>query len=102
MAAAFAERAGVAAAARLAALLVGRELVEAAVLGVLVDLGAADLLAAGDHEDRRFLAALELSQDRIDPAVVDERLQALGGFHPACATVITGSSSFPPWLPSFA
>ncbi len=59
MAAAAAQRAGVAAAAGLAAFLVGGELVEAALVGLLVDLGAADFVAAGDQEHGGFLAAAQ-------------------------------------------
>jgi hypothetical protein len=56
--------------------------VKAAIFGFLVDLGAAQLVAAGDDEYRCLFAALEAPHDRIDHAVVDERLQALGNFHP--------------------
>src|SRR4029077_751720 len=68
----------IAAAASLAPLLVLRELVKPALLGLLVDLGAPHLAAAGDDVHRRLLAALEAAYYGIDHAVIDQRLQALG------------------------
>jgi len=57
--------------------------VEAALLGFLIDLGAQRLAAAGDDVDRGFLAALQPPDDRLDQAILDQRLQALGYFHAA-------------------
>jgi hypothetical protein len=50
-------------------------------VGLLVDLGAADLAAAADDVDRGFLAALELRQDFVDEAVFNKGFNPLGGFH---------------------
>ena len=65
----------------LAVLGVVHRLAEAAVRGLLVDLGAACLVTTAHHEDHRFLAAHELALDRVDQSLVDERLQSLGCFH---------------------
>jgi hypothetical protein len=64
----------------LAALGVLCGLMEAALVGFLVHLGAADLFPAAHHIDHRFLAALQLAQDFVDEAFLDERQQSLGGF----------------------
>ena len=56
-------------------------LAETALVGFLVDLGTSRLRAATDHEDHRFLAAHELTHDRVHHAVVDKRLQPLRDFH---------------------
>ena len=70
-----------AAAAHLASFLVLRALLEAALPHVAIDLGAADLRAGAHRVDRGFLAGLEGAEDFVDDAVVDQRLQAGGGFH---------------------
>jgi hypothetical protein len=56
---------------------------EAAVRGLLVDLGAAHLLAAADHVHGGFLAAHQLPDHGIDQTFVDQRLQTLRSFHAA-------------------
>ena len=61
----------------LAAFLIGRALAETALLGVLVDLGAADLVAAADDIDGRFLAAHQLAQHLVDQAFDHQRLESL-------------------------
>src|SRR5690606_14696224 len=61
--------------------LVLHALLEAALGHVLVDLGAADLLAGAHHIHGRFLSALERAHHGVDHAVVDQRLQACGSFH---------------------
>src|SRR5690606_4664878 len=76
-----ADRARLAAAPHLAPLLVLDALLEAALCHVLVDLGAADLASGVHHVDRGLLAALERTQDRVDHAVFDQRLQAGGCLH---------------------
>ena len=58
-------------------------LAEAALRGLLVDLGAARLFAAANHVNRGFLAAHQLAHDRIDQAFLEQRLQSLRGFHGA-------------------
>jgi hypothetical protein len=67
--------------ARASRLLRVRQAVKAAMLRLLVHLGAAQLVTAGDDVYRRFLAALEAAHHRIDHAVVDQWLQTLGYFH---------------------
>ena len=54
-------------------------LAEAAVVGLLVDLGAADFLPDPDHEDVGLLAAAHLGDDLVYDAVFDEGKEA-GGF----------------------
>src|SRR3546814_4027042 len=54
---------------------------ETALRHVLVYLGATDIRARTDDVDGGFLAALQLSQHLIDHTLVDQILQALGGFH---------------------
>src|SRR5690606_17111841 len=76
-----ADRTGLAAAAHLAALLVLHALLEAALRHVLVDLRAPHLVAAAHHVDGGLLATLERAQYLVDHAVVDQRLQAVGGLH---------------------
>ena len=71
----------VATVAGLTSLLVLGKLVKAPLLGFLVNLGAANLVASGDDVHRRFLAALELANDGVNHAVFDQRLQAFGYFH---------------------
>src|SRR5882672_1373300 len=51
-------------------------LAEGALVGFLVDLRAAHLVAAADHVDHGFLAAHELAADRIDEAGLDERFDS--------------------------
>ena len=53
---------------------------EGALFGFLVDLGAADFLAAAHDEDDRFLAAHELAEDFVDEAFLDQRKQSFRGF----------------------
>src|SRR6187551_2945786 len=81
VAAAALQRARVAAAAGLAAFLVFGEPVEAALGGVLVDLGAAYFLAAGHHEHGGFLAAAQAAHDGIDDSVFDQGLQLARRLH---------------------
>ncbi|CEE56792.1 hypothetical protein XAC2852_130035 [Xanthomonas citri pv. citri] len=76
-----AHRARLTAATHLAAFLVLHARLETALRHVLVDLGAQDLGACAHHVDGCFLAALQWSQHFVDDAVVDQRLQAVGGFH---------------------
>ena len=64
--------AGAPAALHAAAFLVLHRLAEAALVGFLVDLGAADFLAAAHEIDRGLLAALELADDVVDESVLDE------------------------------
>ncbi len=81
MARALAHGALVATAASLAAFLILRQLLEATVIGVLVDLGATLRAAAGNEKHRRFLAALQRAHDLVDDAVLDQRLESAGNFH---------------------
>jgi hypothetical protein len=75
------DRARLAAAAHLAAFLVLRARLETALAHVLVDLRATDLAARAHHVHGRFLATLERTDDFIDDAIVDERLQAVRCLH---------------------
>ena len=75
------DRAGLAAAAHLAPLLVLDALLETALGHVLVDLGAADVIASADYIDCCFLAAFERSHNPIDDAVVDQGLQTGWNLH---------------------
>ena len=77
------QRAGIAAAASLAAFRIRGKLMEASTLCVLVYLGATDLTAAGHHVNGCFLAALELPKYRIDFAIFNQRLQAGRDLHSA-------------------
>ncbi len=72
--------AGLARVLGLAVLGVVDRLAEAALVGFLVDLGAARVVAAAHHEDHRFLAAHELAHDGIDHAVFDQGKESLRGF----------------------
>ena len=81
---------GLAAVAHLAALLVFRGLAETAFVGLLVDLGAAQLLATAHHVDRRFLAAHQRAQHFVDQAVLDQRLYAFGCLHQAPSSFLSG------------
>ena len=81
MAAAFAGCSRIAATPGLAPFTVINRVLEAALLRRLVDLCAERLLAASDDVDRGLLAALELTDDCIHYAVLDERQQTRGGFH---------------------
>jgi hypothetical protein len=65
----------------LAAFLVLHGLLEAAVDGVLIDLGAAVFLAAAHHIDLGFLAAFHFGDDFIDDAVFHQRHQSFRDFH---------------------
>ena len=78
---AFFHRARLAAVLYLAAFGVMDRLVEAALVGFLVDLCATYLVAALDDIDRGFLSAHQLAQDAVYHAVLDERLDSLGDFH---------------------
>src|SRR5690606_26352841 len=69
--AATAHGARIAAAAHLATFLVFGETVKAAMVRVLVHLGAADFAPALDQEHRGFLAALQSTDHGIDYAVFD-------------------------------
>src|SRR3546814_18025254 len=69
------------AAARLASFLVFGQLVEATLLGVLVDFGATNLASADDEKYSRFLAAFQWPDDLVDDAIVDQRLPPLRNFH---------------------
>src|SRR6185369_3856897 len=75
--------AGLACVLDLAVLGVGRRLTEATLRRLLVDLGAARLVAAAHDIGHSFLAAHELANERIDQAFVNERLKAGRGFHGA-------------------
>ena len=72
--------AGAAAVLDVAALRVVHGLAERALFGLLVDLGAADVLTAAHHEDDRLLAAHQLAHDRIDEAFLDQRQESFRGF----------------------
>jgi len=76
-----ADRARLAAAAHLAPFLILHACLEAALRHVLVDLGAAHRVTAAHHVHRRFLAAFQRPDHRVDDAVVNQRLQALGSLH---------------------
>src|SRR4051812_48342021 len=69
------------AAAHLAALLVLSALLETALAHVAIHLGAADLRASSHGVDGGFLAGLERTENFVDDAVVDQRLQAGRSFH---------------------
>jgi hypothetical protein len=58
--------------------------VEAALLGLLVNLGASDVFATGDRVNRSLFASLKATQDFIDNAIVDQRLEFLGWLHRSC------------------
>src|SRR6185312_4353215 len=73
--------AGFAAATDLAALLVLRAPLEAALRHVPVDLGAAKVHPGAHDVNGRLLAALQGTDDFVDDAVIDQRLQAFGNFH---------------------
>ncbi|MDT4846818.1 hypothetical protein FQZ97_808530 [compost metagenome] len=60
-------------------------LAEAALVGFLVDLGAARVLAAAHDVHHGLLAAHELAHDAVDQPFVDEGLQSGGCLH-ACAS----------------
>ncbi|MDZ7854335.1 MAG: hypothetical protein U5L98_17315 [Halomonas sp.] len=63
-----------AAVALLASLLVLHGLLETALLGLLEDLGTAPLAVGAHDVHLGFLAAHQLALDRVDQAVVDQRL----------------------------
>lgn len=71
------------AAARLAAFLVMRALLKASLCHVAIDLRAANLRAAADQVDGRFLATLERAEHFVNHAIIDEGLQAGGCFQKA-------------------
>src|SRR5690606_37839599 len=72
---------GAAAVAPLAALLVLHRLAEAALVRLLVDCGAAQLIAAANDVDVRLLAAQQGAHHLVHQAVVHQGLYAFGGFH---------------------
>ena len=53
-------------------------LAKAALVGFLVDLGAADVVAAAHDEHHRFLAAHELAHDVVDQTVFDQGFESFG------------------------
>ena len=61
--------------ANLAAFLVLDVVLEAASVAVLVDLGREDQVAAADHRDGRFLAALDPAKYLVDHAIVEQRVE---------------------------
>ncbi|MCY1426203.1 hypothetical protein D9M71_420190 [compost metagenome] len=71
----------VAAVAHLAAFLVLGRLAEAALVGLLVDLGAAQLIAATHHIHGCFLAAHQRTQHLVDQAILGQWLKAFWCFH---------------------
>jgi hypothetical protein len=56
-------------------------LAKAALIGLFVNLGATDLVAATNHIDLGFLAAHQLTNDLVDKAVLDQRFNSFGCFH---------------------
>ena len=74
---------GTARAAHLAALLVVHRLLEAALGGLLVHLGALHPVAAADHIDVRLFAAHQPADHFVHQAVVDQGLYPFRGFHAA-------------------
>ena len=76
-------RAGLAAVLDLAVFGVIDRLAKAALVGFLVDFGAAGFIAAANHINHRFLAAHELADDGIDQALFNEGLESWRCFH-AC------------------
>jgi len=54
---------------------------EAALVGFLVNLGAANFVAALDDIDRRLFSAHQLAHDLVYNAVFDEWLDSFWGFH---------------------
>jgi hypothetical protein len=60
---------------------VGDRLAEAALLGFLVDLGAAQVVAALDNIDHCLLAAHQLADHLVDQAVGDQGQESARGFH---------------------
>ncbi len=77
-----------------AAFLVGHGLAEVALLGVLVDLGAANLVAAADHVDRGLLAAHQLAGDFVDQAFFGQRNESGRDFHrPECTKPNSGRAA---------
>ncbi len=79
--ASLADRTRLATTAYLATFLILHTLLEAALCHVLVNLRAPYFVTAADNVNGCFLAALQRSQHFIDDAVIDQRLQALGGLH---------------------
>ena len=73
--------AGLTAAAHFTAFLVLRARLEAAGAHVLVDLGAANFLAAADHVNGSFLAAFQLATHLVDDAVIEENLEGFRDTH---------------------
>ena len=61
-------------------------LAKAALVGFLVNLGAAHLVAAANDEDHRLLAAHELADHVIDQAVFEQRFESFRDFHGASFT----------------
>lgn len=60
-----------------------RALLKASLCHVAIDLRAANLRAAADQVDGRFLATLERAEHFVNHAIIDEGLQAGGCFQKA-------------------
>ncbi|MNC07698.1 hypothetical protein D3C75_552540 [compost metagenome] len=73
--------AGAAAVAHLAPFLIDHGLLEAALGGLFIDFGAADLVAAAHHIDVGFFAAHQPADDIVDQAVINQRLDSIWNFH---------------------
>src|SRR6185369_2046281 len=81
IAAAFLHGARLPAVLDLAALLVGSRLAETALVRVLVDLGATDVLAAANDIDGGFLAAHQLAKHLVYKAFFNEGGESFRSFH---------------------
>ena len=78
------------AATHLAAFLILGSLAKATFVGFLVDLGAAQLVAAAHHINRCFLAAHERSQHLVHQAVFDQGFNTFGRLHRCGSRVLFG------------
>ena len=91
---AFGHGAGLPAVLGLAVLRIVHGLTKAALVGLLVDLGAARFIPTAHHEDRGFLPAHQLAHHAIDEPIFDQRFKSLGYFHGRhSARFGTGSSN---------
>ena len=81
IAAAFLHGTRLAAVLHLAAFLIGGVLAETALIGFLVDFGAANRFAAANDIDGGLLAAHQLANHLIDEAFFDECGESVRGFH---------------------
>ena len=76
-------------ATHLATFLIFGCLAEAAFVGLLVDLGAAQLVATPHHIDRCFLATHQWSQHLIHQAILDQGFNTFGRLHRCGSRVLS-------------